>query len=184
MHFSAFVPVFPPNHAHSLDATVTRSGGSDDDFTSCFKSKWKLEFVAHRNRGAENIYTIYRMYASKRLTKIHLFHCCKMWFVGEIGLKKQLFFFLKLNIYHKVVVSRLGKREGWHWLLYIITTEIYKKHNDSILTLRFFFPQTCTTLTYLLSPTSSSPRQCLLSLCLSRRLSESFHLPSAPLHHK
>lgn len=30
----------------------------------------------------------------------------------------------------------------------------------------------------------SSPQQCLLSLCLSHPLSESFHLPSGPLHHQ
>lgn len=54
-------------------------------------------------------------------------------------------------------------------------TEIYKKHDDSI--------PLCLASTYLLSPTRSSPRQCLLSLCLWRRLSGTFHLPSGPLHH-
>lgn len=145
MHFSGFVPVFRQSHAHSLGATVTRRGGSDDNFTSCFKNQNANSDLQHIRTTEQKSSTQLKecMGAGGWQDVI----CCG----GGICSETATLQISQVNQW--IVVTKLWNcRRQEEWLLHTVITKIYKKHSDSIVMLRFS-PQTWVTLTYLLSPT-------------------------------
>lgn len=176
MHFSGFVPVFrwAFPYTHSLEFIWAVDLKIISLHVSNQNANWNLLQIRTIEQTTKQFKK--NNYVSKWLTKSISFTAAKYDLLGKLLCKiftSDIFDTNSMMYYLGRLMKSLQyqEQEEWHWQLNIIITEIYKNTMTQYWC-SDVFPQTWVMLTYLLSPTQRSLQRCLLSLCLSHRLSE------------